>query len=63
MTQAIKNPPTMQETTGNVVSIPGLGRSPKGGNGNLLQNSCLENPVDGGPWQATMHSLATSWHD
>ena len=33
-------------------SSPGLGRSPGGGNGNLLQYSCLENPVDRGAWQA-----------
>ena len=31
-------------------SIPGLGRSPGGGNGNQLQYSCLENPMDGGAW-------------
>ena len=34
-------------------SIPGWGRSPEGGNGNPLQYSCLENPMDGGAWQAT----------
>ena len=31
-------------------SIPGLGRSPGEGNGNPLQYSCLENPMDGGAW-------------
>ena len=36
-------------------SIPGLGRSPGGGNGNLLQYSCLENPMDRGAWWATVH--------
>ena len=35
---------------GNPGSIPGLGRSPGEGNGNPLQYSCLENPVDGGAW-------------
>ena len=35
---------------GNPGSIPGLGRSPGEGNGNLLQYSCLENPMDGGAW-------------
>ena len=35
---------------GNQGSIPGLGRSPEEGNGNPLQYSCLENPVDGGAW-------------
>ena len=38
-------------------SIPGLGRSPGEGNGNPLQYSCLENPVDGGAWEATVHGL------
>ena len=36
-------------------SIPGLGRSPRGGHGNALQYSCLENPVDRGAWRATVH--------
>ena len=35
--------------------IPGWGRSPGGGNGNLLQYSCLENPMDRGAWRATVH--------
>ena len=39
-------------------SIPGLGRSPGEGNGNPLQYSCLENPTDGGTWQATVHGFA-----
>ena len=41
-------------------SIPGLGRSPREGNGNPLQSSCLENPVDGGGWWATVHGVAKS---
>ena len=41
-------------------SIPGLGRSPRGGHGNLLQYSCLENPMDRGAWQATVHGAAKS---
>ena len=41
-----------------VGSIPGLGRSPGGGPGNPLQYSCLENPIDGGVWQATVHRVA-----
>ena len=40
--------------TGDLGSIPGSGRSPGKGNGNPLQYSCLENPVDGGAWQATV---------
>ena len=42
-------------------SIPGLGRSPGEGHGYPLQNSCLENPMDRGAWQATVHRVATSW--
>ena len=38
--------------------IPGLGISPGEESGNPLQYSCLENPVDGGPWQATVHEVA-----
>ena len=41
-------------------SIPGLGRSPGEGNGNPLQYSCLENPMEGGAWQATVHGVAKS---
>ena len=45
---------------GNLGSIPGLGRSPGEGNGNPLQYSCLENPMDGGDWWATVHGVAKS---
>ena len=41
--------------------IPGLGRSPGEGNGNPLQYSYLENPMDGGAWRATVHEVAKSW--
>ena len=41
-------------------SIPGLGRSPGEGNGNPLQYSCLENPMDRGAWRATVHGVAES---
>ena len=41
--------------------IPGLGRSPRDGNGNPLQYSCLENPMDRGAWQATVHGVTKSW--
>ena len=40
--------------------IPGLGRSPGEGHGNLLQRSCLENPVDRRAWRATVHGVAQS---
>ena len=42
-------------------SIPGLGRSPGEGRGNQQQYSCLENPSDRGPWQATVHGVAKDW--
>ena len=41
-------------------SIPGSGRSPGEGNGNPLQYSCLENPMDGGAWRATVHGVTKS---
>ena len=41
--------------TGDPGSIPGSGRPPGEGNGNPLQYSCLENPMDRGAWQATVH--------
>ena len=41
-------------------SIPGLGRSPGGGNGNPLQYSCLENPMDRGDWRATVPRVVKS---
>ena len=44
--------------TGDLGSIPGSGRSPGEGNGNPLQYSCLENPMDGGTWWATVHGVA-----
>ena len=42
-------------------SIPGSGRSPGEGNGNPPQYSCLENSMDRGAWQATVHGVAKSW--
>ena len=41
--------------------IPHWGRSPGEGNGNLLQYSCLENPMDRGAWQVTVHKVAENW--
>ena len=46
--------------TGDTDSIPGWGRSPGGGNGNPLQYSCLENPMDRGAWWATVHGVTKS---
>ena len=45
---------------GDLGLIPGLGRSPGEGNGNSLQYSCLENPMDGGAWWAIVHRVAKS---
>ena len=53
----VKYPPA---NAGLVGLIPGLGRSPGEGNGYPLQYSCLENPMDRGAWQATVHGIAKS---
>ena len=47
-------------SAGDQGSIPGLGRSPGEGNGDPLQYSCLENPMGGGVWQATVHGVTKS---
>ena len=54
-TAQIKNLPA---SAGDAGSIPGLGRFPGNGNGNLLQYSYLENPMDIGTWWATVHGVA-----
>ena len=48
----VKNPPA---NAGDAGSIPGSGRSPGEGRGNVLQCSCLGNPMDRGPWWATVY--------
>ena len=53
----VKNPAA---NAGDAGSIPGLGRSPGGGHGNPLLYTCLENPMDRGVWQATIHMIAKS---
>ena len=53
----VKNPPA---NAGNMGSIPGSGRSHGEGNDNLLQRSCLGNPMDRGAWQVTVHGVAKS---
>ena len=53
----VKNLPT---NAGDAGWIPGLGRSPGEGNGNPLQCSCLENPMDRGAWWATVHGVTES---
>ena len=44
-------------SAGDMGSIPGLGRSPRNGNGNLFQYSCLENPIDRGVLQTAVHGI------
>ena len=46
---------------GDVSLIPGSGRFPGEGNGNLLQCSCLQNSMERGAWWATVHGAAKSW--
>ena len=53
----VKNPPA---NAGDMGSIAGSGRSPGGGNGNLLQYSCLGNPRDSGAWWAAVHGVTKS---
>ena len=56
----VKNPPANAGDMTVAVSVPGSGRSPRGGNGNPFQYSCLENTMDTGAWQATVHGVANS---
>ena len=57
MAQVVKNPPANVGDLRDMGLIPELGRSPGEGNGNLLQYSCLENPMDGGAWRATVSGV------
>ena len=57
----VKNEPANARDARNVGSVPGLGRSPVEGNGNLLQYSCLENSMGGGAWWAIVHEVEKSW--
>ena len=57
LVQIGKNPPA---NVGDLCPIPGLGRSPGGGNGHPLQYSCLENPMDRGALWATVHGVTKS---
>ena len=56
----IKNLPANVADIRDMGLIPGLGKSPGEGNGNPLQYSCLENPMDRGAWRATVHSIIWS---
>ena len=57
----VKNLPVNIGDVSDVGLISGLGRSPGEGNSNPLQYSCLENPMDGGDWQATVQGIAKRW--
>ena len=61
MVSLVKNPPANAEDW---VSILGTGKCPGEGNGNPLQYSCQENPMDRGAWWATVHNIMTeaTWH-
>ena len=56
----VRNPPANAGDASNVGLIAGSGRSPGEGNGNPLQYSCLEYPMDRGAWWATVHRMAKS---
>ena len=56
----VKNPSDDAGDAGDVGKIPGWGRSPGGGHGNLLWYSCLENPMERGAWWAIVHGVTKS---
>ena len=57
----VKNPPAKAGDARDIGLIPGLGRSPEGGNGNLLQYSYLENFMDRRAWLFTVRGATRSW--
>ena len=59
----VKNPAANAGDAGDLGYITGMGRSPGVGNGNPLQYSCLENSMDRGAWQATVHGVQRAGHD
>ena len=61
MALVVKNPPADAGDARDMGLIPGLARSPGEGNGNPLQCSCLEDPMDGGAWWAAVYGVAQSW--
>ena len=56
----MKNLPASAGDAGDLGSVPGSGRFPGGGNGNPLQYSCRENPMDKEAWRATVHRVSKS---
>ena len=61
MVLVVKNLPAKAGDIRDMGSIPGSERSPGKGNGNPLQYSCLENPIDRGAWQAAVHGVTKRW--
>ena len=57
----VKNLPASAGDIRDAGSIPGSGRSPRGGHGNPLQSSCLQNPMDRGAWWDAVQGVAKSW--
>ena len=62
MVLVVKNPPANAGDTGEAGLIPGLGKSPGGGNDNPPQYSCLENPIDRGAWRPPVYGVTKNWH-
>ena len=60
MVLVVKNPPANAGDARDAGLIPRLGRSVGVGSGNPLQYSCLESPMDRGPWRATVHGVSKS---
>jgi len=63
MALLVKNPLANAGDLSDTGLIPGSGRSPEGGHGNLLYYSCLENPMDRGNWQVTIHRVTKNQND
>ena len=61
MVLVVKNPPANAGDIRDAGSVHGSERFPGGGHSNPLQYSCLENPMNRGAWQATVHRVAQSW--
>ena len=59
----VKNLPANARDVRDEGSVLGSGRSPGGGHGNPLQYSCLENPINRGAWQATVHGVTRVRHN
>ena len=59
--QGVKKLPASAGSSGGMDKVSGSRRSPGGGNGNSLQYSCLENPLDRGAWWAIIYGISKSW--